>query len=109
MEHTKISDELKARISTLEPMSPADWREVLAVLTDKSREQAEIQPSTLSALNVRVTYDLVNALQKMDQTSAALSRRLVVLTWILVIFTAVLLIEPAMHLVSWLCTRSTGP
>jgi len=101
MEPSKLSEELKQRIRSLDHMSPQDWRQVLGVLTDKSREQAELQPSHLSALNVRITYDLVNALQRMDQTSAALARKLLVLTWVLVAFTAVLLIEPVMHLIQW--------
>lgn len=101
MEPSKISDDVKERIRRLDQMSPDDWQQVLSVLTDKSREQAEMQPSLLSALNIRITYDLVNALERMDQTSAALSRKLLVLTWVLVAFTAVLLIEPAIHLIHW--------
>ena len=102
METSKFSEELKAKIRNLDPMSHTDLREALSVLTDKSREQAEIQPSHLSALNVRIMYDLVNALQKMDRSSVALSSKLLVLTWVLVVFTAVLLVEPAVHLVHWL-------
>jgi hypothetical protein len=84
-------------------MSPGDWQEVLTVLTDQSRSRAELQPSLLAALNVRITYDLVNALHKMDATSEALTRKLVALTWVLVVFTAVLLVEPAtIHLIHWL-------
>ncbi|MCI0371110.1 MAG: hypothetical protein L0214_06935 [candidate division NC10 bacterium] len=102
MDRYKLSDELKGRIGSLAPMSPDDWREALEVLTDRSREQAEIQASHHVALQVRVTYDLVNALHAMDRTSAALSRKLVLLTWVLVLFTAVLLVEPAVHLYHWL-------
>jgi hypothetical protein len=83
-------------------MSPDDWQEVLAVLTDQSRTRVELQPSLLAALNVRITYDLVNALHKMDATSEALAKKLVALTWVLVVFTAVLLVEPAVHLIHWL-------
>jgi hypothetical protein len=102
MDPSKLSEELKERIRNLDHMSPDDWRQVLGVLTDKSREQTELQPSHLSALNVRITYDLVNALQRMDRTSAALARKLLVLTWVLVAFTAVLLIEPVIHLIQWI-------
>ena len=102
MEHYKLSEELKERIRSLERMSPDDWREVLGVLTDKSREQAEIHASYQVAVQVRITYDLVNALQRMDRTSAALSSKLVWLTWVLVFFTAALLIEPVLHLIHWL-------
>jgi hypothetical protein len=101
-QHHRLSDALKERIRSLDHMSPDDWREALSVLTDKTREQAEIQPSHHVALQVRVTYDLVNALHRMDRTSAQLSKKLVVLTWALVIFTAALLIEPAVHLLHWL-------
>jgi hypothetical protein len=100
-EHERISESLKGRIRSLDPLSPDDWREALSVLTDKSREQAEIQPPHHVALQVRITYDLVNALHKMDRTSASLSKKLLVLTWILVIFTAVLLVEPVIHLLHW--------
>ena len=100
-EHNRLSDALKERIRSLEHMSPDDWHEVLSVLTDKSREQAEIQPSHHVALQVRITYDLVNALHRMDRTSASLSKKLVVLTVVLVIFTAALLVEPAVHLWHW--------
>jgi hypothetical protein len=101
-DHSHVSEELKERIRSLGRMSPGDWQEVLAVLTDQSRTRAELQPSLLAALNVRITYDLVNALHKMDTTSEALGRKLIVLTWVLVIFTAVLLIEPAIQLLHWL-------
>ena len=104
MEHQKLSEELKGRIRSLDPMSPEDWREVLNVLTDKSREQAEIQASHHVAIQVRITYDLVSALHAMDRTSAALSKKLVLLTWVLVAFTAALLIEPLVHFVHWLWT-----
>jgi hypothetical protein len=101
-DHFRVSEELTERIRSLHRMSPGDWQEVLAVLTDETRTRAELQPSLLAALNVRISYDLVNALHKMDVTSESLARKLVVLTWILVIFTAVLLVEPAIHLVHWL-------
>ena len=104
MDHYKLSEELKERIRSLEPMSPEDWRDVLSVLTDKTREQAEIQASHHVAVQVRITYDLVNALHAMDKTSAALSKKLVLLTWVLVVFTATLLIEPLVHFIHWLGT-----
>ena len=97
MEHSKLSEELKELISSLKPMSPEDWHKVLSVLTDKTREQAEIQASHHVAVQVRITYDLVIALRNMDKTSATLSRKLVLLTLVLVAFTAVLLIEPYIH------------
>jgi hypothetical protein len=97
-----IDEGLKESIHSLAAMSPDDWRQVLQVLTSKEREQSELQPSTLSALNIRITYDLVQSLHKMDKTSAALTRKLVVLTWLLVVFTVVLLIEPvAAHFLHW--------
>jgi len=102
MEHYKLSEEVKQRIRSLEQMSPEDWREVLSVLTDKTREQAEIQPSHHVAVQVRITYDLVNALHAMDRTSTALSKKLVLLTWVLVLFTAALLIEPVVRFIHWL-------
>ncbi|APO49719.1 hypothetical protein LUI11_35040 [Bradyrhizobium diazoefficiens] len=98
-DHSPVSEELKERIRSLHRMSPGDWQEVLAALTDQSRSRAELQPSLLAALNVRITYDLVNALHKMDATSGALARKLIVLTWVLVIFTAVLLSDPAEKLI----------
>jgi hypothetical protein len=103
MEASKLSEETLDRIRTLKPMSPDEWRQVLGVLTDKARESAELHQSYLSALNVRITYDMVNALQSMVRSSTALARKLLVLTWVLVIFTAALLIEPSLkvfHIVS---------
>jgi len=105
VDHHKLSEEIKEKIRSLEPMSPSDQREVLSVLTDKSREKAEIQASYQVAVQVRATYDLVNALHAMDRTSTALSKRLVLLTRVLVIFTAALLVEPLVHLVHWLGTK----
>jgi hypothetical protein len=102
MDSTDFSEDLKAKIRGLEHMSPGDWRQVLSVLTDKSRAQKELQPSHWIALQVRITYDLTNALHKMDHSSTTLARKLVVLTWVLVVFTAALLIEPIVHLVHWL-------
>jgi hypothetical protein len=106
---TYVSGSVQERIRSLNRMSPDDWREILAVLMDRSRARAELQPSFLAALNLRITYDLVNALHKMDTTSEALARKLVVLTWVLVLFTAVLLVEPTVHLIHWLrATAGSG-
>ena len=102
MDSTDFSEDLKAKIRSLEPMSPGDWREVLAVLTDKSRALKELQPSHWVALQVRITYDLTNALHRMDRSSTTLARKLVVLTRVLVVFTAALLIEPIIHLAHWI-------
>jgi len=102
-------DELKTRISSLGHMSPDDWRQVLNELTDKARETKETQPSLLSALSVRITYDLVNALHRMDRTSAELARKLVVLTWILVVFTGILLVEPAVEFYQWIHGNISEP
>ena len=96
-----IDESVKNRIHTLEPLSSDDWSHVLGVVMDKARQTTEMQPSTLSALSIRITHDLVNAIQKMDRTSAALSHKLVVLTWVLVLFTAALLIEPVVHFFAW--------
>src|SRR5262245_51276904 len=90
VDHSRISEALKERIRSLHRRSPGYWQDVLAVLMDQSHPQSELQPSLLAALNVRITYDLVNALHKMDASSEALARRLVWLTWVLVICTAVL-------------------
>ena len=95
-DHSGVSEEVEERIRSLHRMSPGDWQEVLAVLTD-------------AALNVRITYDLVNALHKMDATSEALARKLVALTWVLVVFTAVLLVEPAIHLIQRLWPNELLP
>jgi len=108
VDHSRISEELKERIRSLHRMSPGDWQDVLAVLMDQSHPQAELQPSLLAALNVRITYDLVNALHKMDASSEALARRLVWLTWVLVICTAVLIAEPVVKFVHWLLSWVTG-
>ena len=97
-----IDEDLKKRLLNLEPLSPDDWRHVLGGLTDKADEQRATHPTLLSALNIRITYDLVNALHRMDRTSAALATKLLVLTWLLVVFTAALLVEPAIHLYHWL-------
>lgn len=102
MDPTELSEDLLAKIRGLKPMSPEDWSNVLAVLTDKSRTQRELQPSHWTALQVRVTYDLVSAINRMDRTSAALARKLVILTWVLVFFTAALLVEPIVHLLHWI-------
>ena len=97
-----IDDELRKRVQNLDHLSPDDWRHVLGELTDKAHEQRATHPSLLSALNIRITYDLVNALHRMDRTSAALATKLLVLTWLLVVFTAALLLEPAVHFIHWL-------
>jgi hypothetical protein len=97
-----IDDDLRKRVQTLDHLSPDDWRQILGTLTDKANEQRAMHPSLLSALNIRITYDLVNALHRMDRTSAALATKLLVLTWLLVVFTAALLLEPAVHFIHWL-------
>lgn len=90
----RLSEELRQRIGNLDhPLPSADWQKALAVLLDNFRTVAEIQPSYLTALNVRISYDLVTALRKMDQTNTALTRWLVRLTVVLVVLTAVLAIE----------------
>src|SRR5437660_293417 len=101
----RLSEALKERIRSLEPMSPEDWSQALSILTDKSREQSELQQSYLAALSVRISYDLVNAIHRMENTSTKLARKLVILTWVLVVFTAALLIEPAVHVLHSLLGR----
>ena len=98
----RLSDDLKRRIRSSEPLSATEWQQALSVLTDPSRQRSELQPSHLAALTVKVTLDLAGAIQKMDRTSASLSRKLLFLNWALVVFTAVLLIEPAVHFFHWL-------
>jgi len=107
-DHSFVSEELEERIRSLHRMSPSDWQAVLAMLTDRSRARAEFPPSLLAALTVRINYDLVNALHKMDASSEGLARKLIVLTRVLVILTAVLLIEPANDFIHWLW-KSTHP
>ncbi len=98
MTHTKLSDSAKAALSHADPLSPENFREIQGVLTDPTREQAEIQPSHLAAIQAKLISDLTVALRAMDRTSAALSRKLVVLTWMLVVLTIVLAIDAIKNL-----------
>ncbi len=98
MTHARLSDSSKAALRDLSPLSQEDFREVQSVLTDPAREQSEIRASYHVAIQSKMTYDLTVALRKMDETSAALSSRLVFLTWILVGLTLVLAVEAIKHL-----------
>jgi len=98
MTHARLSDSSKAALRDLSPLSQEGFREVQSVLTDPAREQSEIRASYHVAIQSKMTYDLTVALRKMDETSAALSRRLVFLTWILVGLTLVLAVEAIKHL-----------
>ena len=98
MTHVRLSDSSKAALRDLTPLSQEDFREVQSVLTDAAREQSEIRASYHVAIQSKMTYDLTVALRKMDETSAALSSRLVFLTWILVGLTLVLAVEAIKHL-----------
>ncbi|MFM0283965.1 hypothetical protein P0D75_38760 [Paraburkholderia sediminicola] len=101
-EDMEDQDELEERLSSLGHISPDDLRLVMKVLTSGERKKSELQPSLLAALNFRISYDLVQSLRKMDKTSAALSKKLVWLTVLLLLFTVALLAEPFVaHFLHW--------
>jgi hypothetical protein len=86
------NDESDRRIWNLDHLSPEDWRTFLRELLSSSEDDRR------TAFLVRINFDFVNALHQMDRTSTALSKRLVWLTWVLVIMTAILLIDPGVRL-----------
>ena len=98
MTHTKLSDSNKTALSQSDPLPAEHFRQIQTILTDPTREQAEIQPSHLAAIQAKLVSDLTVTLRAMDTTSAALSRRLVFLTWILVVFTLVLVADAIKNL-----------
>ena len=87
---TRLSDSNKAALAHSDPLSSEQLRQIQTILTDPTREKAEIQPSHLAAIQAKLVSDLITALRAMDRTNTALSRRLVSLTWVLVVLTVVL-------------------
>lgn len=90
---------VKTRLENLEHLGPDDWRQLLAGLKIEHISQAELRAAIYQ---IRITYDLVNAIHKLDAVSTKLSKRLIVLTWAIVILTALLTVEPAVHFIEWL-------
>ena len=99
MTHTKLSDDNMAALSRSEPLSSEHFRQIQTVLTDPTRAQVEIQPSHLAAVQAKLVFDLTASLRAMDETNSALSRRLVFLTWILVVLTLVLAVDAIKNLI----------
>jgi hypothetical protein len=93
MTQTRLSDANKAALAHSEPLSSEHLRQIQTILTDPTREKAEIQPSHLAAIQAKLVSDLITALSTMDKTNTALSRTLVRLTWVLVVLTLVLVAD----------------
>jgi hypothetical protein len=89
-------DELDKRISSLQHMEPRHWSLVLDELLASARDAPS---DRRTAYLIRINYDLVHALHRMDNASAALSKKLVYLTWALVVLTTMLLIDPVMRII----------
>jgi hypothetical protein len=100
MSNVRLSESAKAALRSGDALPPDTFLDIQATLTDPTRTQAEIQPSYHVAIQTKMIHDLIAALRKMDETSAGLSRKLVWLTWILVILTVVLAAEAAINLLT---------
>jgi hypothetical protein len=84
---------------SLEHMTPDDWKQVLSDL-----QTGAIGPRDMRHMvyQIRSNYDLINAIHQLDQSSTRLSKRMVFLTWVIAILTAVLVIPLAVDFTRWL-------
>jgi hypothetical protein len=98
MAQTRLSDANKAALAHGDPLSSEQLRQIQTILIDPTREKAEIQPSHLAAIQAKLVSDLIASLRTMDRTNTALSRRLVFLTWVLVVLTLVLVADAIKNL-----------
>ena len=57
--------ETDRRLASLEHLSPEDWERYLSELLSKSEDDRR------TAYQLRISYDLVNALHRMDRTGTA--------------------------------------
>ena len=113
MPYERLSPECLEALQQQAQLPPGRFEELQATLTSPVRVQIELQPSYLVAIQSKLTYDLTSTLRKMDQTNAALTKKLVwltvflvVLTILLVVLTAILAVEAWPHFVEWI--RSLG-
>ena len=90
-----LNEKVEERLINLKHMTPEDWQEVLKYL---QTYEADSPTVTVAMYQIRIAFDLVNALHRFDQSSSKLSRHLLILTWVLVVLTLVLAIEPVMKL-----------
>lgn len=93
---------LETRLLNLEPLTKEDWRGVFQSFLNQGGSREEMKVARQATLQARIDYELMVALKKMDCTSTKLASRMLMLTWVLVIFTAALLVEPVVHFVRWL-------
>jgi len=100
MSNVRLSEPAKAALRNEDALPPETFLDIQATLTDPIRTQAEIPPSYHVAIQTKMIHDLIAALRKMDETSAGLSRKLVWLTWTLVILTLVLTAEAVFNAVA---------
>ncbi len=101
MPHERLSAECLEALRHRDSLSPDRFEEIQSVLTAPARTQAEIQASYHVAIQSKLTYDLISTLRTMDQTNAALTRRLVWLTVILVVLTVILAADALPHFIEW--------
>jgi len=99
--HVRLEAECLEALRRPDLLSPGRFEEIQSVLTDPTRTQAEIPASYHVAIQSKLTRDLIVTLRTMDQTNAALTRRLVWLTAILVVLTVVLAADALPHFIEW--------
>jgi hypothetical protein len=91
--------ELLDRAAKLEHLTPDDWKQVLSALQTGGTGTREIRHMIYQ---IRSNYDLINAIHRLDQSSTRLSKRMVLLTWVIAILTTVLVIPLAVEFIRWL-------
>jgi hypothetical protein len=99
--HERLSAECLEALRHHDSLSPDRFEEIQSVLTAPVRTQAELQPSYHVAIQSKLTYDLISTLRRMDQTNAALTRKLLWLTVILVVLTVILAADAFPHFIEW--------
>lgn len=84
-----ISNEVMDKVQNLKSLSPDDWRFILKDLesgVENSNEARHI------IYQLRISYDLINDIQRLDTSSSKLSKQVILLTWGLFILTVILVI-----------------
>ncbi|WP_020475696.1 hypothetical protein [Zavarzinella formosa] len=83
----------ESRLLNLEHMSHNDWLTILKQLVDDAHTKEDHASALRIAAAIRINIDTEHRIDKMDRDSSAVARKLLWLTWVITILTALLVID----------------
>ena len=90
------------RLINLEQLTREDWKKLLRELED---EDASTRARLNNIFQARINFDTVYSIDRLDRVSGRLAQRMILLTWVIVILTALLTIEPLIRLIHWIAAH----